>query len=258
MNDQSITEVSQARLFATQYARNAAKNMLDAIQAINSRAARITKIALGVSMPHQIGYILALGAPHMHWGTPSAILESITIILLALGAPIATDLLILCCIETIGAVAATRGSKIRALALMLIPIGASGTVNFLAPAPTLIKVLAAFIVTIIPMAESLRLIRPDFAKIEAMETAVVAQVTPEPIAIAAQPSVIEARVLADYQGMDRATKVAFTKVCNTAGTAAAVAQFRRARRAASRPATTVAAPERQPEYTEVRGVDAMA
>ena len=64
------------------------------------------------------------------------------------------------------------------MAIMVIPVTASGTVNFLAPAPTLIKVLAAFIVTVIPMSESLRAFgsKPNFAKIEAMEVEVAAQV----------------------------------------------------------------------------------
>jgi hypothetical protein len=171
---------SQAQIFATKYAENTASNMLDVIRKIGQRAGRITKIALGVSMPHQIGYILALAVPHMGWTNASQILESITMILLAVGVPIATDLLILNCIETIGAAAASSASRVRAFALMFIPVLASGTVNFLAPAPTLIKVLAAFIVTMVPMAESLRFIRPDFAKIERMETQVAAQVAPLP------------------------------------------------------------------------------
>jgi hypothetical protein len=174
---------TQAYLFAVEYAANAAKKMMDTITEIGTNSARITKIALGVSMPHQIGYILALAVPHMTWdlGNPSGFLESLTMVLLAIGVPIATDLLILNCIKVIGASAASRGSKRLALSLMLVPVAASGTVNFLAPAPTLIKVLAAFIVTVIPMSESLRAFtRPDFAKIEAMETETVAQVTPVP------------------------------------------------------------------------------
>lgn len=168
---------SQAQIFATEYAKNAAGNMLDVIRTIGKRAGRITKIALGVSMPHQIGYILALAAPHMHFNSVSTVLESVTMVLLAVGVPIATDLLILNCVELIGAAAASKSSKIRAFMLMFIPVIASGTVNFLAPAPALIKVLAAFIVTMVPMGESLKFIRPDFAKIERMETQIAGQIT---------------------------------------------------------------------------------
>lgn len=210
----STGTTTQAQLFATEYAKNAAKNMLDVIRAIGKRAGRITKIALGVSMPHQIGYILALAVPHMSWATVSGALESITMILLAIGVPIATDLLILNCIETIGAAAASRGSKTRAFALMFIPVTASGTVNFLAPAPMLIKVLAAFIVTMVPMAESLRFIRPDFAKIERMETTIASQLAP---AAAVVDDVLKAkrsesaRKAAATRAKNRAAKVKATK-----------------------------------------------
>lgn len=175
-----MSTTSQAQIFATEYAKNAAGNMLDVIKAIANRASLITKIALGVSMPHQIGYILALAVPHMHFNSPSGFLEAITMILLAIGVPIATDLLILNCIETIGAAAAEKASKRRAFVIMFIPVIASGTVNFLAPAPTLIKVLAAFIVVMVPVAQSLRFIRPDFAKIERMETEVATQIAVAP------------------------------------------------------------------------------
>lgn len=173
----SVDTTNQAAIFASEYAKDAGREMLTTIRRITNRSGRITKIALGVSMPHQIGYILALAVPHMHFTNPSAVLESITMILLAFGAPIATDLLILNCIETIGAAAAARASKRRAFRLMFIPVLASGTVNFLAPAPWLIKCLAAFIVTMVPMGESLRFIRPDFAKIEQMQNEVASEVT---------------------------------------------------------------------------------
>jgi len=196
------TNQSQAQIFATEYAKNTANGMLDAVRKIGRRAGTITKIALGVSMPHQIGYILALAWPHMTWGTVTGWLESITMILLAVAVPIATDLLILNCVETIGAAAAARGSKNRAFCIILIPVAASGTVNFLAPAPLLIKVLAAFIVTMIPMGESLKFIRPDFAKIERMESEVASQV--------AKP----ARVLDPEVAAERAAKAAITREAN--------------------------------------------
>lgn len=172
--------VSQAALFAREYAKNAARNMLDTIQEITKNSAVITKIAMGVSMPHQIGYILALAIPHMVWDlkNPSGVLESITMVLLAIGVPIATDLLILNCIKIVGAIAASQGSKRLAMAIMLLPVAASGAVNVLAPAPVLLKFLAGFIVTVIPMSEALRAFtRPDFAKIERMEKEVEAQLT---------------------------------------------------------------------------------
>jgi len=170
--------VSQAALFATEFAKNAAQNMLDTIASISRNSGRITMVALGVSMPHQIGYILALSTPYFKWNSPSAIAESITLILLAFGVPIATDLFILNCIKTVGATAAAQSSKIYALSAMLAPVGVSGYVNFMAPGPVLIKYLAAWCVTLIPLTEAGRaFLRADFVKIEKMETDVIEQLT---------------------------------------------------------------------------------
>ncbi len=209
-----MESTTQAQLFATEYAKNAASNMLDVIKAISNRAGLITKIALGVSMPHQIGYILALAVPHMHFDSPSGFLEAITMVLLAVGVPIATDLLILNCIETIGAAAAEKASKTRAFVIMFIPVIASGSVNFLAPAPMLIKVLAAFIVVMVPVAQSLRFIRPDFAKIERMETTIASQLAPAPVvddALKAKRSEA-ARKAAATRMRNRAAKVKVARV----------------------------------------------
>lgn len=183
-------EKTQARIFAEAWSKDAAHGMLATLKRVAKRAGFITRIALGVSMPHQIGYILALAMPYMHWSSTSQVAESITMIALAFGVPICTDLLILNCIETIGATAASKGSRIGAFLLMLIPVGASGYVNFAAPAPTLIKVLAAFIVTMVPMGESLRFIKPDFAKMEKHELEVVEQVSklPDPPEVPTPPA----------------------------------------------------------------------
>ena len=205
------TAPTQAQIFRAEHAKNAARNMLDVIEAIGERSKFITRIALGVSMPHQIGYILALAIPHMHWDTPSAILESLTMILLAVGVPVATDLLILNCIETIGAAAVARAWKWRAFWLMFMPAAASGTVNFLAPAPMLIKVLAAFIVALIPLSQVLRFINPDFGKIEEMETD-IALGTPatKPGRVISRQE-LKARKRAGYDKMTAKEKAAWTR-----------------------------------------------
>lgn len=185
-----VPDKTQARIFAEAWSKDSANGMLATLKRVAKRAGFITRIALGVSMPHQIGYILALAMPHMAWNSASAVAESVTMIALAFGVPVCTDLLILNCIETIGATAASKWSRIGAFALMLIPVSASGYVNFAAPAPTLIKILAAFIVTMVPMGESLRFIRPDFAKMERYELEVVEQVAklPDPPEVPQAPT----------------------------------------------------------------------
>lgn len=164
--------------FATQRARGASKDMLTTIDAIRKRAGLITRIALGVSMPHQIGYILSLSWSYIRFDSLTHLLESITLISLAIGVPIATDLLILSCVETLGAAAAARESKRKAMWIMAIPVLASGWVNAMAPAHPLVRVLAAFIVVMVPLAQSLRFIKTDFRAIERIETELLAELTP--------------------------------------------------------------------------------
>lgn len=170
--------LSQAAIFAREYSRLAAKEMLDAIKLIGRRNTRITVIALGVSMPHQAAYLLAAVSPYLHWNAISSWSESIGLLLLALMAPVATDFYILNQITTIAARAAARGSKIYALLTLLAPVGVSGTVNYVAPGPDIVKWLALWLVILIPLAEAGRaFLRPDFVKIEVMELGAEAQLT---------------------------------------------------------------------------------
>lgn len=167
---------TQAQIFATEYAKDTAREMLDTIKGTKTKANRVTRIALAISMPHQIGFILGL-AP-LRWGTLREILESATLILGACLIPVAVDYLILICIQVLSARGAATASKKLAFWGMLFPIGVSGTVNVLAPAPALIRVLFGVAVVLIPLAEGIRaMTRPDFAKIERMETEIAGQVT---------------------------------------------------------------------------------
>jgi hypothetical protein len=175
---QQNREPSQAQVFAKSWARDAAKEMLAVLDRVNKRGSRITKLVLGASMPHQISYILALVIPWMDWTGPTGILESIGMTLIAFSVPIGTDWLILSCIEMVGARAASSRSRYMALGLMVIPVCASGFVNFDAPGPTLVKVLAGFLVTLVPMSQALRFAVPNFHKVDKLETDVVASVTP--------------------------------------------------------------------------------
>lgn len=176
--DNPPSGISQAAIFARDYAKNAAQEMLDAIRLIGRRNSRITAIALGVSMPHQIAFLLASVNSFLHWDNPAAWGESVGLLLLAVLVPVATDFYILNQITTIAAKAAARGSKIFALLTLIIPVGVSGMVNFLAPGPAIAKWLALWVVTLIPLAEAGRaFLRPDFAKIEQLELGVEAQLT---------------------------------------------------------------------------------
>lgn len=171
-----MQQTTQAQIFATEYAKDTAREMLDTIKGTKTKANRVTRIALAISMPHQIGFILGL-AP-LRWGTLREILESATLILGAVLIPVAVDYLILICIQVLSARGAADNSKRLAFWGMLFPIGVSGTVNVLAPAPMLIRLLFGVAVILIPLAEGIRaMTRPDFGKIERMETEIAGQVT---------------------------------------------------------------------------------
>lgn len=174
---------TQAAIFSTEYARNAAKEALDNIKDNSKAAERVTMIALGVSMPHQIAFIL--GLVPLHFPTSGGFahivlgwLESITLIGGSFGIPVALDYLILICIRTLTAKAASAVAKKVAGWVIVFPVLVSGTVNVLAPAPWLIKVLFGVAVVLIPLSQLVRVISasPDFRKIEAMELDIRGQV----------------------------------------------------------------------------------
>lgn len=210
------TSTTQAQLFATEYAKDTAREMLDTIKGTKAKAERVTRIALAVSMPHQIGFILGL-AP-LKWGSLREILESATLILGSVLIPVAVDYLILICIQVLSARGAANVSKRLAFWGMLFPIGVSGTVNVLAPAPALIRVLFGVAVVLIPLAEGIRaMTRPDFAKIERMETEIAGQVSAVEEAVEARPArtpteqLKAARRRAGYDKMTTAEKARWTK-----------------------------------------------
>ena len=169
---------TQARIFAAEYAKDTARQMLDTIEKSAKRAGRVTVIAMAISMPHQIAFILGLAPLHWSLTNITATLESVTLILGAVGIPVAVDYLILICIQGLAARAMAKGVKVVTFCVMIFPIGVSGAVNFMAPAPMLIKLLFVVAVTLIPLAEGLRSIfRPDFSKIQQMEMDIAGQVT---------------------------------------------------------------------------------
>jgi len=176
--------VTQASIFAAEHAKTAAEESLSNIRRNARNAETVTKIALGVSMPHQIAFILGLVPLHFPTtGGAAAVmigwLESLTLIAGAFGIPVAVDYLILICIRTMAAVAASRTAKRTAFSVMLFPVGVSGAVNVLAPAPVLIRVLFGVAVVLIPMSQAVRVAsqNPDFAKIEALELSITQQVS---------------------------------------------------------------------------------
>lgn len=231
-NTDELSGVSQAAIFARDHAKGAARKMLDALDEIGRNSVRITKIALGVSMPHQISFLLGLILPTIHVGqTPGLgylardIIHLIGMFLLVAGVPVAADLLIVNCIKVVGQAAASRKSKVAAMWIMSIPVAASVTVNVMAPAPHwILRVLAGFIVSVIPASEILRfLVRPDFAKIEQMELAVEAQLTRKIEDVAAEMQVT-ATATPDQKALNKQRMVAAEKARDLALQAPGISQ----------------------------------
>ena len=215
---------SQAQIFASEYTKDTAREMLDTIKATGKKAGRVSRIVLGVSMPHQIGFVLGLAPLHWAWDL-RVCLESITLILGAVLIPVAVDYLILICIQVIAARGMARPVKRAAIYVMVFPIVVSGTVNVVAPAPIVMRVLFGVMVVLIPMAEGLRsFIRPDFAAMEAMESEVASQV--------AKPT----RKLDPETAAERAHKARLTRESNR------IARMTRGQRAAETRRRNAAAP----------------
>lgn len=168
----------QARDFAEKHASDSSNRMRDTIRKTVRRASVIAAIVLGVSMPHQISFLISLCADWLHFGSWQQWTESIGMIMIAAAVPVVSDLLIVSCIEQISTAAASMSTKWRALGVIVLPLSVSGYVNFAAPGPILVKLLAAFLVSCILLSEILKFAKPDFRKFGQVITDTLAQVTP--------------------------------------------------------------------------------
>ena len=214
----TTTQTTQARLFAVEYVKGVAQEMLDNVKGISTKAGRITRMVLAVTMPHQIAFVLGIAPLRFdhdlrHW------LESISLILASVLIPIAVDYLILTCIQAIATRGMAQPVKRAALGIMAFPVVVSGFFNIVAPAPTMVRILFGVAVLLIPMAEGLRaIIRPDFAKIEQYEQAVAASVTDE------EPQPDPADLALKAQRAQAAKKAAATRAARKAAAEQAAEQ----------------------------------
>jgi hypothetical protein len=179
-NQSTTAQPSQTQLFAEQFQADAADGMLSTIRRGFKRAAKLTLIVLGVSMPHQISYLVSQCAPYLHWSHWDQAVESVGMLMIAGSVPVVGDLVIISCIEQISTKAMALRSRLRAVGIIFPVLTVSGYVNFAAPAPPMIKFLAAFLVLCILFIETLKFAKPDFAAIELMRQEIRAQVAPAP------------------------------------------------------------------------------
>lgn len=182
---------TETAILRSSLAKNASKTVLNVVEALTKRSKLVTGIALGASIPHQIVYLIAVCLPYMNFSTEvepiiliQNYLDAFGMVIVAVAVPFGADIAIYSCIDAIGAEFATKRSKIRSFCFMIIPLGASGFVNFLAPAPLILKGLSAFLVSLIVIAQALRIFfETDWDKLERFEAQNVIVIEDEIVAL---------------------------------------------------------------------------
>lgn len=174
--------VTQAYIFAVEYAKGVAQEMLLTIQKTSKRMGLITAMVLTVTTPHQISYLLAR-AP-MRWELGPAGLEALAMLAGCFLMPLIVDLLIIALIRICATRGMARDVKKLALVAMALPVGISEYVNVAAAPDLMFRIVFGAIVLVIPVGEGIRaIIKPDFAEIDKYErelaTQIVVEATPE-------------------------------------------------------------------------------
>lgn len=173
---------TQAQLFAAEYAKNLARQMLRTIKLVRLAANAIMVIAMVVSYAHQAHYLEGLGAQRFAaWSIPGAL-----------------DCLTFICVKVLSTAAVVKVARIVAGAVLIFPVSVSSTVNFIAPGATVVKWVYVATVLLIPAAELVAgRIKPDFAAMDAMERNVAPPAIPQapaPVTVADLEDLPEAPV----------------------------------------------------------------
>jgi hypothetical protein len=208
--------------FRVDWAENSGREMIRTLIRVASRSLWIVRIALAVSIPHQITYLISQSSSHLHFNSFGLILDSIGMVLMAVAVPVVSDLWILNCIDTVAGKLVATSSKVRALCIMVIPASISGYVNFVAPGPDILKWLSAYLVLSIPLNELLRIIKVNFKAFGDIE-AEVASIDSLPSAIppVEEPKIIRSSQISPeelaarkrdlYEAMTRGEKIIWTR-----------------------------------------------
>lgn len=195
----------------------AAETMAD-IRVSKRGAGLITKLALAVSLPHQIGYFLSLAKPHfeadmLQWTHPISIISGAIIV------PCMFDLAILFFVRHLTMKVAAISSKWIALVMLTIPASGSAYVNFTAPSPArILNYVFGGAVLFIPLIHGYRaFFKTNFRQLVEERAATLAQVaTPEEAPVAGAPRrkmcqhEIDARKVSNYSRKNQANKQKWT------------------------------------------------
>lgn len=149
---------SQARLFAAQFVKRMARQVLMTLTWVRRACSAIMLAAMYVSFSHQYGYLMVLGA-----GMGAAI-----------AIPVIFDCLTFVCVKVLATSAVITRAKWFAVGGLLFAVGGSGTLNFLPPGPLVLKCVFVGAMCGIAVAELVASqIKPDFLKMAAMEALLI-------------------------------------------------------------------------------------
>lgn len=145
---------TQAQQFAAAYAADMASQMLKTIKRVRQAATAIMVIAMVVSYTHQAGYLAGIGTPALgSWLIPGAL-----------------DALTFLCVKVLGTPGMAQPAKKMALRVLVFPVLASGSINFMGPGELVTKLVFVLAVLMIPAAELVASrIKPDFQTMDSME-----------------------------------------------------------------------------------------
>jgi hypothetical protein len=149
---------SQARLFAAQFVKRMARQVLMTLTWVRRACTVIMLGAMYVSFSHQYGYLMVLGA-----GMGAAI-----------AIPAIFDCLTFVCVKVLATSAVITRAKWFAVGGLIFAVGGSGTLNFLPPGPLVLKYVFVGAMCGIAVAELVASqIKPDFLKMAAMEALLI-------------------------------------------------------------------------------------
>jgi hypothetical protein len=156
---------SQARLFAAQFVRRMARQVLMTMTWVRRGATVIMAGAMSVTFEHQQDYLLSIG------GT----------MLLAIAIPLGLDSLTFMCVKVLATWAAKTSSKITAACALVFSISASGYLNHLAPGVDVLRWVYVVAVVMIAVAETVAAtLKPDFHRMAHIEAMLAPMATPVP------------------------------------------------------------------------------
>ncbi|HEX6970269.1 MAG TPA: DUF2637 domain-containing protein [Micromonosporaceae bacterium] len=151
---QNVVEQTPGQRFATEYGSKAVEEMLKTIGLTKRLALGIVVAVMAVSFQHQRHYLLHIGMDQFG----AAII------------PLVIDALTLLCVKVLSTTGMHRTAKSIALMFLVLPIAASGYINFVGSPNVAVGVVYLIAVACIAVAETIKaFIKPDFVSILAEE-----------------------------------------------------------------------------------------